>query len=182
MKIEESSVTLNFPDNNYFRFEECKGYKDIQNNFKEMDACWYDETKDELYLIELKDWKTDKIYEENDSNIPIEEIIDTKTGISKSRVFTLFKKSVDSVCMILSAMLNTDYSTAISSCFSFKITKDTKIRLISIINWEETDISYISNVNTAYKSKFGSYAKLFGIRTFIVLTKEQAKTQFDWVE
>ena len=39
MAITESSITLNFPDNNYFRFQDCKGYKDIQDNFKEMDAC-----------------------------------------------------------------------------------------------------------------------------------------------
>ena len=37
MAITESSITLNFPDNNYFRFEDCQGYKDIQDNLKEMD-------------------------------------------------------------------------------------------------------------------------------------------------
>jgi hypothetical protein len=182
MKIEESSITLNFPDNNYFRFQECKGYKDIQNNFKEMDACWYDETKDELYLIELKDWKNNNLEEENDSRFSEEEVAKIKQRISKFRIGTLFKKSVDSLCMILSVMLETGYSENINNCFSFTITKKTKIKLLSIINWEDTDVTYISSVNSAYKSKFGSYAKLFGIRTFIVLTKERAKTQFDWVE
>lgn len=56
MSITESSITLNFPDNNYFRFQDCNGYKTIQNNFKEMDACWYDQASDILYIIELKDW------------------------------------------------------------------------------------------------------------------------------
>jgi hypothetical protein len=109
MKIEESSITLNFPDNNYFRFQECKGYKDIQNNFKEMDACWYDETKDELYLIELKDWKNNNLEEENDSRFSEEEVAKIKQRISKFRIGTLFKKSVDSLCMILSVMLETGY-------------------------------------------------------------------------
>ena len=31
MPITESGITLNFPDNNYFRFEDCQGYKEIQS-------------------------------------------------------------------------------------------------------------------------------------------------------
>ena len=49
MLITESSVTLNFPDNNYFRLCDCDGYKAIQNNFAEMDACWYDQNEVSVY-------------------------------------------------------------------------------------------------------------------------------------
>jgi hypothetical protein len=49
MPITESSVTLNFPDNNYFRLCDCDGYKAIQNNFAEMDACWYDQKEVSVY-------------------------------------------------------------------------------------------------------------------------------------
>ena len=56
MPITESGITLNFPDNNYFRLGGCDGYKKIQNNFSEMDACWYDQANDTLYIIELKNW------------------------------------------------------------------------------------------------------------------------------
>jgi hypothetical protein len=49
MPITESSVTLNFPDNNYFRLCDCDGYKAIQNNFAEMDVCWYDQKKVSVY-------------------------------------------------------------------------------------------------------------------------------------
>lgn len=43
MPITESSITLNFPDNNFFRLGECDGYKKIQNHLSEMDACWYEQ-------------------------------------------------------------------------------------------------------------------------------------------
>ena len=49
MPITESSVTLNFPDNNYFRLCDCDGYKAIQNNFAEMDVCWYDQKEVSVY-------------------------------------------------------------------------------------------------------------------------------------
>ncbi len=182
MKIEESSITLNFPDANYFRFENCDGYNKIQNNFKEMDVCWYDVKKDELFLIELKDWKNNTLNEESDSSFSKSKIAEMKLGISNYRIGEVFKKSVDSLCMVLSVLLGTKYSEDISACFSFNITKKTKIRLISIINWESADVNYIATINSAYKSKFGSYAKLFGITTFLVMTNKQAQAKFDWVE
>lgn len=38
MIITESAITLNFPDNNYFRFQDCEGYQALSgHNFKEMD-------------------------------------------------------------------------------------------------------------------------------------------------
>jgi hypothetical protein len=88
MIITESSITLDFPDNNCFRFEKCKGYKDIQNNFKEMDVCWYEQITDTLYIIELKDWKDGKLMEENDPNISAQQIKEMKEGISKFQINT----------------------------------------------------------------------------------------------
>jgi len=41
MPFTESSITLNFPDNNYFRLSECDAYKKLQH-IREMDFCWYD--------------------------------------------------------------------------------------------------------------------------------------------
>ncbi len=38
MSISESGITLNFPDNNYFRFQNCKAYQKLSNihfNFKD---------------------------------------------------------------------------------------------------------------------------------------------------
>jgi hypothetical protein len=181
MAITESSITLLFPDNNFFRFENCRGYKEIQNNFKEMDVCWYEQITDTLYIIELKDWKDGKLMEESDPSISAQQIKEMKEGISKFQINTLVKKSVDSVCMFMSMLLEKPYSSNIQTCSPFKISKSTKIKLLSIINWTSTDVSYIANVNTEYRAKMNPYAKLFGIQTFLVMTKAQALQKFDWI-
>lgn len=181
MPITESAITLNFPDDNYFRFEDCEGYKKIQHNFREMDACWYDKHNDILYIIELKNWESNSLEEENDPTVSSEEIEKMKTAISKYRTNNLLKKSIDSVCMFMSILLEKPYGNAIQNCSPFTITSHTTIKLLSIINWTDTDSSYVANINTAYRSKFKSYARLFDIKTFLVLTKDKATEKFDWV-
>lgn len=181
MPITESSVTLNFPDNNYFRLCDCDGYKAIQNNFAEMDACWYDQASDILYIIELKNWENNNLAEESDSNYTPEQIQGMKEGISNYRIRNLLKKSVDTTCMFMSILLGKANGNEIQKCSPFAISNNTTIKLLSIINWTDTDSTYISTINTQYKSKFNSYAKLFDIRTFIVLTKDKASELFTWI-
>jgi len=177
----ESNITLNFPDNNYFRLGDCDGYREIQNNFAEMDVCWYDKTNDTLYIIELKDWKNNTLAEESDPNFTPDEIQKMKAGISNYRIGKLLKKSVDSTYMFMSILLSKVNGIKIQQCSPFEISNSTTIKLLSIINWTDIDSTYISNINTAYKSKFNSYAKLFGIKTFLVLSKEQASLKFSWI-
>lgn len=181
MPIIESSVTLNFPDNNYFRLCDCDGYKALQNNFAEMDVCWFDQTNDILYLIELKNWENNTLAEESDPTYTSEQIQVMKEGISNYRIRNLLKKSVDTTCMFMSILLGSQYSNKIQRCSPFTISNNTTIKLLSIINWTDTDSTYISAINTQYKSKFNSYAKLFDIKTFIVLTKDKASELFDWI-
>lgn len=166
MPITESSITLTFPDNKYFRFEDCNGYKGIQNNFKEMDACWYDSTIDTLYVVELKDWSSADL---------------SSNEYSKNRILDLVKKSIDSTCMLLSILLSKPYSVNIQACMPFSITNDTNIKLLSIINCKSSDLPFVSSVNSEYKSRFNSYAKLFNIRTFLVMNKEKAVERFEWI-
>ncbi len=181
MPITESGITLNFPDNNYFRFEDCQGYKEIQNNFKEMDVCWYEVATDTLYIIELKDWKDGKLIEESDPTFSAQKIIDIKNSISKSNINILLKKSVDSVSMFISILLGKPYSSKIQLCAPFTITNNTSIKLLSVINWTNPDITYISTINTEYRSKFASYAKLYDIKSYVVMTKDKASQTFNWI-
>jgi hypothetical protein len=180
MVIQESSITLNFPDNNCFRFEECKGYKDLQY-VKEMDVCWHEQATDTLYIIELKNWENNNLNEESDPNFNAERIEEMKSGIKHHRIEELFKKSLGSICMFMSILLEKPYSYNIQACSPFLITKDTKIKLLTIINWTSNDVTYISTINTEYKSRFKSYAKLFDIPTFLVMTKNQAAQRFSWI-
>jgi hypothetical protein len=181
MPITESGITLNFPDNNYFRFEDCQGYKEIQNNFKEMDVCWYEQATDTLYIIELKDWHDGKLIEENDPSFSAQKIIEMKQGISKSNRNILVKKSIDSASMFLSILLEKPYSPKIQLCAPFIITNTTSIKLLSIINWTNPDVTYVATINTEYRSKFASYAKLFDIKAYVVMTKDKATQVFDWI-
>jgi hypothetical protein len=181
MPITESSITLNFPDNNYFRLCDCAGYKAIQNNFAEMDACWYDQKKDILYLIELKNWEKNNLVEETDPNFTHEQIQDMKEGISNYRIRNLVKKSIDTCCIFMSILLGKTNGNKIQQCSPFMISNNTTIKLLSIINWTDIDSTYISTINTQYKSKFNSYAKLFDIKTFLVLTKDKASELFTWI-
>jgi len=179
--VTESGITLNFPNENFFRFSNCQGYKDIQNNFKEMDCCWYDQSKDILYLIELKGWKDNKLNEENEPNFDKQKIVEMKNGIMQYHIYDLFKKSVDSLFMFISILLGKPYASQIQACSPFSISNHTTIKLLTIVDWQETDTTYISAIHSSYRAKFSSYAKLLGIRTYLVMTKEQAQRQFDWV-
>jgi hypothetical protein len=181
MPIIESSITLNFPDNNYFRLCDCDGYKAIQNHFAEMDVCWYDQTSDTLYIIELKNWENNSFAEESDPNYTPDEIQKMKEGISNYRIGNLLKKSVDTTCMFMSILLGKVNGIKIQQCSPFTISNNTTIKLLSIINWTDIDNTYISNINTQYKSKFNSYAKLFDIKTFLVLPKDKASQLFTWI-
>lgn len=182
MPIVESGITLDFPDNNFFRFQDCQGYTNIQNNFKEMDACWYDESNDILYIIELKDWKNGILSEQSDPNNTPESITKLQKNISNNRIDVLFKKSIDSLSMFLSILLKKPYSSNIQNCAPFKITNNTKIKLLSIINWTNPDSSYISTIHSAYKANFKPYATLFGIHTYVVMTRKQAASHYLWVK
>ena len=180
MTITESGITLNLPDNNFFRFENCPGHRDLQY-LKEMDVCWYEQATDTLYLIELKGYENNNLIEENDPNISAQTIEEMKKRISTHRIFDLWKKSVDSVSMFMSVLLNKPYAENIQACSPFTITHTTTIRLLSIINWTSPDLTYISNINTEYKSRFKPYAKLYNIETFLVMTKNQASQIYSWI-
>jgi hypothetical protein len=182
MPITESGITLDFPDTNFFRFEKCKGYKHIQDNLKEMDVCWYDKINDILYIIELKDWGNGILDEESDPTKSPESIENLKRNISQARIHALVKKSLDSVCMFASVLLNKPYAVHIQACSPFVVTHQTTIKLLSIINWNSPDSTYLDMVNTAYKSKFKPYAKLFNISSYLVLPKTEASQFFAWVK
>ena len=180
MPYTESSITLNFPDNNYFRLSECDAYKKL-NHIREMDFCWYDKDKDKLYLIELKDWGNASIDEENDSSVSNEEIEQIKQGITNYRIENLLEKSLDTLCIFSSILLNRPTGRRINNCAPFDITVNTEIILLSVINWNMPDFSYVSDINSAYRSRLNSYAKLFGIKKYQVLTKQIASDIFDWI-
>lgn len=118
MSFTESSITLDFPDTNHFRLSECDGYKSLQN-IREMDFCWHHENEDILYLIELKDWGNESINEESDPSFSDDDIEEKKRGIATYRVRNLVEKSIGTLSMFSSILLNRSAGRRINDCAPF---------------------------------------------------------------
>jgi hypothetical protein len=55
--FEESGLRITLPDRDSFRFQDCPSYKTLNGkNLSEIDFCWWDLTKNTLWLLELKDY------------------------------------------------------------------------------------------------------------------------------
>ncbi len=178
--ITESAITLDFPNDLFFRLCDCPAYKEIQHHCKEMDVCWYDHATNRLYLIELKKWDN-KLLEEEDADFSREEISRKKEGIMAYRLNNLLKKSIDTSCMFMSVLLAKPQGNKIQQCAPFTINEHTSIILLSIIDWQDPDTTYLSVINDQYRSKFKPYAKLFDIRIYLLMSKKQAQQAFSWV-
>ncbi len=86
----ESSITLDFPTEHWFRFEKSSPYDKVSGfHFKEMDACWVKDmgtSNAEFYAVELKDYSAGNLEE-----------------TSSDRVWDIVKKVVDTIQMFMSA-------------------------------------------------------------------------------
>lgn len=153
--ITESSITLNFPDEKWFRFNPgCKGYARLSaHGFKEMDACWFDSQNNTCWIFELKDFTADL-------NLEI---------TMKNRAWNLVKKAVDTLCMFVSS--KHQYLFAINElnpCFSFAPTTDTVFKFVSIVHCAHAQKTQVTHLNDLFKDNFKPYAKLFNITHFSV--------------
>jgi hypothetical protein len=156
----ESNITLNFPDNNFFRFADCIGYKQLSGaNFKEMDACWYEVGSNIYWLIELKDFTAD-----------------FTAGISiESRVWDIVKKAVDSLQMFLSAKHSYPYGAKeLLPCMPIAPNDATNIKVFTIVHCPTGKKADIQLLHNSFRTKFSPYAKLFGIASYGVLEHTQA--------
>jgi hypothetical protein len=168
MPYTESGITLNFPDINYFCFEDCKGYtKYSGDNFKEMDAGWFDEKENTLYLIELKDFTKANLSEK-----------ESRT----SRVWDLVKKSVDSCVMIRSAILGYNAGNEISKCLPINLSVNYKLKVFHILNIEEAQASYIGFINDDFRNKFKAYNDFFNVQGCAVITLKSAKKFLTFID
>ena len=168
MPFTESGITLDFPDANYFCFENCKGYKQLSgNHFKEMDACWFDSENKYLYLIELKDFTQANISESTDN--------------MDKRVWDLVKKSIDSCLMLNAILIQTNPATDLQNCMPQVFDRTYSIKLFHIIHSTAEQKGGIQFLSDSFKKKFLPYKALFGIENSSVVTYEQAKRFLDWV-
>lgn len=163
--FSESEITLTFPDENYFRWEKCAGYKDLtpDSGFKEMDVCWYEKSANKYWLIELRDY------------VPKHEGV---TRTIEVRAQELVKKAIDSLVMFLS--VRHGYETPAAEALTGCVTKvqlpdeQTTYRFVVILHCEPSQKADIQFTSNYFKSKFKPYASLFGIEHYAVLEHGQA--------
>jgi hypothetical protein len=168
MPNTESSITVNFPDNNYFRFQDCSGYtKYSGNQFKEMDWGWFDTTNAELYLIELKDFTNASVIR--------------TTPDANSRVNDLVKKAADSTAMLVSILLKTAPSIDITACLPQNYTNRIPLNIINIIHCKPTQQADIQYLHQQFRLRFKPYADFFGVKQYAVMSHNQATKRFDWI-
>ncbi len=155
----ESNITLNFPDNNYFRFSTCKGYIALKgNNFKEMDACWYDQANNTYWLIELKDYT--------------KATLDTLT-INK-KTWDIVKKAIDSLCMFLSSKHAYPYSGKINPGLPFIPNSDTQFKIFTVVHCDNSKKQDVQLIHNYFRTRFKPYADLFGIIHYGVIEHSKA--------
>ncbi len=157
--IAESNITLQFPDDNYFRFSDCQGYTSLSGYyFKEMDACWYDAENNIYWLIELKDY--------SGSNLTSETI--------EQKSWDITRKAIDSLCMLLSCKHAYDYGAKITPCLPALLNEQTQLKFITIIHCNENQKINVQHLHNQFRIKFKPYAELFGISNYAVIEHSMA--------
>ncbi len=155
----ESSITLNFPDNNYFRFCDCVGYTTLKgNNFKEMDACWYDNNENIYWLFELKDYTLATLDEDS---------IDKRT-------WDIVRKAIDSLCMFLSGKHTYPHSININPCLPAIPNPTTRFKFITIVHCDLAQKADVQLIHNKFRHRFKPYAQLFDIREYGVIEHTNA--------
>jgi hypothetical protein len=166
-RFTESNITLNFPDNNFFRFESCVGYRNLSSHhFKEMDACWYDSNTNVYWLFELKDYSI--------ANLSNVQTIDSIS-------WDIAKKAFDSLSMMLSNKhLYPYFGLNTPPCLPVKPNDTTEMKFIVIIHCDISQKPGIQLIHEKFRHKFKPYAELFGIKHYGVVEHSKAITNIPY--
>ena len=169
--FKESNITLDFPTAKWFRFEKSEPYAQLSGfDFKEMDACWYEDTegdRDVFYAIELKDYRAVTIGDDNTVAV---------------RKYNLVKKTVDTMQMLLAAQ----YQTPFGEILEREKRVDLHSRPIEyyfvVIICEKTENSLLlQSLKEVCIKALRPYMQIWGNSHFLLMTDEQAKQRFNFV-
>jgi hypothetical protein len=160
--LTESNITLTFPDANGFRISDCQAYKVLSgNSFKEMDACWYEQTTNTYWLFELKDFS----------------LATLDTSSIEQRSWDIAKKAYDSLCFFLSSKHRYSYASKIDPCLPFVPDAATNFKFVTIIHCDESQKADVQLINEKFRNKFKPYAELFDISAYAVIEHSKAVTR-----
>lgn len=165
----ESGITLDFPTEDWFRFERTEPHKSISCfNFKEMDACWIDYEDKKFYAIELKDY--------------------TATGSlelanSANRKWNITKKVIDTMQMFLAAKYQSAFGQILESEKNVDLHSSClEAYFITIINVAESSKGYMGAFKDDCLKTLKGYTKVWDNAHVTVMTYEQAKQRLPFVK
>lgn len=167
----ESNITLDFPPvGHWFRFQQSEPYASLSGcNFKEMDACWIDDSSPEsriIYSIELKDYT-----------------LAGDLATSQNRVWNVVKKTVDTLQMLLSAKFQNAFGVSLENCKGVDLhTKISSLIFITIVDISLSDVSMFSAFRDECYLKLKPYRSVWDSIKVVVITKEQARSYYSFVK
>ena len=149
-KYNESGFEIEI-SKRHFRFSECDAYKQISGkSIKEMDFCIFDDKKNELTFLEIKNYEQIK----NKSELNTGKLIET-----------LCLKVVDSLLMFCAVWLRTSWGSDFLSCVPTRIKNFIEIRKINIfffINLPKS-IQTLNIIQDEVNRKLEGKLNIFGI-------------------
>ncbi len=145
-QCEDNGLIINFPNENFTKIDDNKLFKKfsgIFNNFKVMDCCWFDEQKNCLWLIELKQYYNPYNTQYINTNIS------DKTKRS-SKIRELLQKTIGTLLL-----LNDRYETI--KIFPENITINTQIKIFHILRVKPEHKDYLQFMTDKLKGEFSDF-------------------------
>ena len=168
MPFEENGIWVNFPDTNYFQFQDIPEYKSISSqSIREMDFGWFDNANDTMFLIELKAYHNPSNPHHQPTNLADSSIRDTKLQ-------ELYEKSVHSVSMLYSTR------SPVRPILPAAHLETEKLRLIHILNIPNALHPYLSIMQDVLRNRLKPYKAIFDINSIVIIDYTTACNKFTW--
>ena len=145
----ESSITLDFSTEHWFRFEKSSPYDKLSGfHFKEMDACWVKDmgtSNAEFYAVELKDYSAGNLKE-----------------TSSDRVWDIVKKVVDTIQMFMSARYQNGFGKQLEAEKSVDLHNGIqKAVFLTIVNFKAEDAQMFQTMKDECLLKLKGYSSVW---------------------
>lgn len=165
----ESSITLDFSTEHWFRFEKSSPYDKISGfHFKEMDACWVKDLGAPtamFYAIELKDYSAADLKE-----------------TSTDRVWDIVKKVVDTIQMFMSARYQNGFGKQLEAEKSVDLHNGIqKAVFLTIVNFKVEDAQLFQTMRDECLLRLKGYSSVWDgieIQVLPVATAQKLFSEF----
>ena len=164
MPHTENGVTVNFPDANYFQFENCHEYSAVKGKgIKEMDFIWWESSTNILWMVELKGFY-------NPANPRHRETDLGNLIIVEEKLDELYNKSVHTLCMIENSRIGT------LGCHSLPIDPNTKFKIIHLLHVNPIHEVFLQGMKDKLDLRLQHFKILYNVSSVAVVSYQIAKS------